>query len=93
MVEQSAPPATEELLQRIAELERKTAHLRAELDDLGRAFQKELDDRVDAAKVDARFAQDYIWPLIHKVFPGYLETMKRMDGILKRRPAAEEKKN
>jgi hypothetical protein len=93
MVEASKTPETEELLARIAQLERETARLRAEIDDMGRAFLKELDDKVEASRADAQFAQDYIWPLIHKVFPGYLETMKRIDGILKRRPAAEEKKN
>lgn len=91
MAEGPQNPATEELLKRIAQLERKGAELQAQVDDLGRAFLKELDDRVDAAKADSQFTRDYVWPLIHKVFPGYIDTMKRIDGILKSRPADEHK--
>lgn len=87
MVEAPQNRSTEELLERIARLEYMTANLQAQLDDLGKAFLKELDDRVEASWKLSQFLEDYLWPVIDKLFPAYRNTLEQIDAVLKRRPS------
>jgi len=75
----------EELLERIARLERNAAHLQAQLDDLGRAFEKDLEDKSDHLNYIYQLFADYLWPLVHKVFPGYVTTLEQGGAIFNRR--------
>jgi hypothetical protein len=84
MVESVKSPTIEELLERIARLEHKTAELQAQLDDLGGAFNKDLEDTTEHFSNIYQRLNDYVWPLVHKVFPGYAPAMEQSDAILKR---------
>lgn len=84
MVESAKPPALEELLERIVRLENTTANLQATLDDLGGAFEKDLEEKSDHFNYIYQLFADYLWPMVHKVFPGYVAAIQQGEAILNR---------
>jgi hypothetical protein len=79
-------PTMDALLERIAQLERKSAELQAQLDDLGGAFKQSLKDTTDRVKSINQCLgdiYDFLWPLVFKVFPSYAVAKQQSDAILK----------
>lgn len=77
----------------VSELQAKVNSLTMLYDDLCKA---QNNDRREAAKatneVNQYFCQvskdiyDYLWPLVHKVFPHWAETNKQIDTVLGKSP-------
>jgi hypothetical protein len=88
MVKPGKDPSLNELLDRIVRLENQTAKLRAQVTDLGRAFQtltKAHGDEIDEL-------HDLVWPVLHKVFPGFAADQKQIAAIIKPKKASPEAK-
>jgi hypothetical protein len=83
----------------VVALQYDVSHLKALYDDLRKAQDN---DRTEAIKADKEiytdanrhFADiyDYLWPLVHKVFPKCAEAQKEIDAVTKRRSISGEAK-
>ncbi len=76
----------------IAMLRQEVAQLRARIDDLTKALEIIREWSIEANRDTYKTCYeaiaeltDYLWPVIHKVFPQYAETKDQLDAILKRR--------
>ena len=93
MVEQHKDPSLNELLDRIVRLEcqlsvlqsqignrfnAEVSPLKARIDDLGEAFKFQ----VDASGAEILHIHELVWPLVHKVFPGFSGDQKQLNAIV-----------
>jgi hypothetical protein len=84
----------------ITMLRQEIAELRARIDDLVKAQNIDREHFISANKDTYQSCyqyiadiHDYLWPLIHKVFPQYAEGQKQIDAFMKgRRPIDGEEK-
>ena len=90
MTEAPANLSVDELLKRIIRLERMNAALQHRLDELDSAFQSEVASTTDHITYLYQRNEDYLWPLVHKVFPGYARAMEQGTAILRPRPSRED---
>jgi hypothetical protein len=70
--------SSRKLLERIARLESDNAHLKARCDDLLSAFKSHVDGNVS----DFSGLYDLIYPLVDKVFPEFLPTLRQIKAIV-----------
>lgn len=91
MVKPNEDPSLNELLDRIVRLEIRTARLHAEMSPM----KTQIADLCDGFKYQVnasageilKIYDDFLWPLIHKVFPGFSQTKKQINAILNPNPS------
>jgi hypothetical protein len=99
MSELQQNPSTAELCEKIARLEKRLDSeidpLKERIMDLREALESEVTNTTE--HVNALYGHiksiyqflteihDLLWPLVHKMFPGFTETWKQWDSILKNR--------
>ena len=71
-------PTSQELLERIMRLEQENTALKAELTDLGKAF----DDHLDGNANDFVGLYDLVIPVVSKVFPNFLPMREKLAAIV-----------
>jgi hemoglobin-like flavoprotein len=89
-------PEIDQLLERIAVLEHKTAVLQARLDDLGQALLNSLEEglrRYNEFIEAIQETNEFLAPVFAKVFPKYADTQAQVDVILDRRSPGDKKKD
>lgn len=81
--------------EKIAALEKEVADLKAQVADLSttqdRDFEevnKLIKDVYTNAYQYIADIHDYLWPVIHKLFPNFAESQKQIDAFMKGRSAA-----
>lgn len=88
-------PSPSELLDRLVRLENETAGLKAELAEIHKAFKVALEAykfQIDAGNSEIlEIYHDFLWPLVHKVFPGFTRTQKQIDRIVKPKSPSDSK--
>jgi hypothetical protein len=97
MVKPNADPSLNELLNRIVRLENRTARLQADVSpmkaqivDLCEGFKFQVGAN---AKEILKVYDDFLWPLVHKVFPGFTQTKKQINAILNRNASSDPNKS
>jgi DNA-binding FrmR family transcriptional regulator len=98
MLESRRDPSPNELLKRIVQLEGKLAAVQRQLKSDVPSMKAQVADLLEAFKyqVDATTnniieIHDLLWPLVRKVFPGFMRTKKQIDAIML--PAPTERKD
>jgi iron-sulfur cluster repair protein YtfE (RIC family) len=91
MVKPHEDPSLNELLNRIVRLECKVSRLQADVSpikakiaDLREGFKYQ----VDSTKDHIIEINDILWPLVHKVFPGFTRTRKQIEAIMNQSPSS-----
>lgn len=90
MVESTRAPTPEELQARIVRLEGELADLQGKLDAMDSRFQKDVASISDHLVYLYQRLEDYLWPVVHKVFPGFEATLAQGAAILKKPPSEKE---
>jgi len=95
MVKPHEDPSPNELLDRIVRLECKLSRLQADMSpvkaqiaDLSEGFKFQVDT---SGNEIVKIYRDFLWPLVHKVFPGFTQTNKQIDAIVNGSPSADPK--
>ena len=86
MVESDEIPHSGELLDRITRLEGENAELQRQLNELRSTVNAEVANTTDHIRYLYQRLEDYLWPLVHRVFPGFRETIAQGEAILKGEP-------
>jgi hypothetical protein len=84
------PPTTDELLERIARLEKAFDDLQQQVNGIESDFLKEVEDATRHFSYLYQRLRDYLWPVVHKVFPRFSAVMEQSEAILKMRPPSED---
>jgi uncharacterized coiled-coil protein SlyX len=88
MVESAKTPTPEELQERIVRLEGELAALQGKLDAIDSRFQKDVASISDHLIYLYQRLEDYLWPVVHKVFPGFGATLAQSRAVWKK-PSSE----
>lgn len=93
MAEHHKDPSPNELLERIVRLENRTARLQADVSPMKTQIADLLEGfkyQVDASGNEiVKIYNDFLWPLVHRVFPGFSETKKQIDAIVNQTPQSD----
>jgi hypothetical protein len=90
MVDRSRSPTSGELLQRIVRLEEANIDLQRQVNRIEGDFLKEVEDTTRHISYLYRRLADFLWPVVHKVFPRFGEVMNQGEAILKTRPSSKD---
>ena len=85
MVKPHEDPSPNELLDRIVRLENRTARLQAQVSDLMAAAKVQVEAykyQTDSTADHIIEIHDLLWPLVHRVFPGFARAKKQIDAIV-----------
>jgi hypothetical protein len=88
MTETLKSSALEELLERIIRLEDDNACLHRKLSEVETAFQKDVVSISDHLVYLYQRLEDFLWPVLHKVFPNYGAAMEQSASILQKRASS-----
>jgi hypothetical protein len=94
MVKPNEDPSINELLNRIVRLENRTARLQAQVADLMAASKVQVEAykyQVDSTADHIIEIHDLLWPLVHRVFPGFAKAKKQIDAIVNLPPSSDPK--
>jgi hypothetical protein len=75
--------------QELDELRCKISTMRAEIAELRRAVKEESTRMTPIIKSGYRYIadiHDYLMPVVHKIFPGYVAARKQVDEFMERYP-------
>ena len=78
MANRPKEPGLQELISRIVRVEAENTILKEQIADLLEAFE------ISGDSTDGELARinDALWPVVHKVFPRYLEMQARIDKVI-----------
>jgi hypothetical protein len=102
MSELRKDPTPQQLFDRIIRLEAENSRLKKDLsaissrvDEINNAFCREVANTTLHIKdIHGLFKEihDYLWPLVHKIFPGWAQDKKAIDEIIGGTPSGTQKK-
>lgn len=89
MSETAQSQASTQLLDRLVRLEQANAALEQKVSKLEVEFLAEVKNTSDHLVYLYRRMRDFLWPVVHKVFPGYSRAMEQSAAILNLKPEDE----